>query len=108
MRSMPMSAARRPMAIAAEAIGTSTRHGRRTCSPAAPSFQQERRGHQQQDPADQAHRQRHRGEGQHAHVDPGFGGDPRDQQVRTGTDERDGADQRRRVSDRQQHLPCRD
>ena len=38
MRSMPMSAARRPMAIAAEAIGTSTRHGRRTCSPAAPPF----------------------------------------------------------------------
>jgi hypothetical protein len=36
--------------------------------------QQERRGQKQQNPADQTHRQRHRGEGQHAHVDPVIGG----------------------------------
>jgi len=41
-------------------------------------------------------------------MDAVIGGYPRDQQVRAGTDERDGADQRGRVSNRQQHLPCRD
>jgi hypothetical protein len=82
--------------------------GLQTRFPARLPPQQARGSQEQQGPADQAYRQRHRGEGEHAHANAVIGGDSRDQQVRAGADERDGSGQRGRMSDRQQHLPRRD